>query len=271
MAANQQAPEPEFVHESFIEDVEEDQGGGFGNVVAWTLLVLIVVAFGLFVAVVHMPEREENIEAQANVIQCTDETSGLQVELLTSEKKYGEVAAQLAKVEADRTRMKGDLDDKAAALAALESSKNELEARLEREIATGDISIARRGNQLVVGVSDKILFNTGEAALNPRGQAVLARVAEIMKKNNRRFQVGGHTDSVPVAGSLKERYPTNWELSAARAIQVVRYLEEECDVPGDRLLATGFSRHRPVANNRSPQGRRRNRRIEIVMLSGKDR
>jgi chemotaxis protein MotB len=83
---------------------------------------------------------------------------------------------------------------------------------------------------------------------------------------DRVFQVGGHTDSAPPSETLQERFATNWELSTARGTNVVRYLEEECSVPGKQLIAAGFAWHRPVASNQKWKGKRKNRRIEIVML-----
>ena len=108
---------------------------------------------------------------------------------------------------------------------------------------------------------------TGDATLNERGQNVLRQVSKTMiGMPSRVFQVGGHTDSSPVSGKLQEQFATNWELSTTRATNVVRFLEEQCAVPGKQLVAAGFAWHRPIASNRSGRGKRKNHRIEIVML-----
>jgi chemotaxis protein MotB len=81
------------------------------------------------------------------------------------------------------------------------------------------------------------------------------------------FQIGGHTDAQRiVSAEVREQYPTNWELSTARATTVVRFLAEKCGVPGSRLVAAGYARYRPVASNATEAGKQRNRRIEIALL-----
>src|SRR5690606_19606235 len=112
-----------------------------------------------------------------------------------------------------------------------------------------------------------ILFDSGEAELNDGGKKVLAKVGETFAKmGDKIIQVGGHTDDVPISPKLHDRFPSNWELSTARATHVVRFLQDEGKIPGSRLLATGFSQYRPVASNASRGGRKKNRRIEVVLL-----
>jgi chemotaxis protein MotB len=81
------------------------------------------------------------------------------------------------------------------------------------------------------------------------------------------IHVEGHTDGVNPSPALRERFPTNWELSAARAINVVRFLQTQGNIPGPRLVASGFSEFRPAASNRTEVGRRRNRRIELNLIA----
>jgi chemotaxis protein MotB len=92
-------------------------------------------------------------------------------------------------------------------------------------------------------------------------------IAITRRGNDRIVQIGGHTDSARVVSpELVERYPTSWELSTARATNVVRFLREHSKLPGGRLLAAGFAEYRPAASNRSDKGRQKNRRIEIVLV-----
>jgi chemotaxis protein MotB len=114
-----------------------------------------------------------------------------------------------------------------------------------------------------VSVGDRVLFASGQSTLNPRGEEVLGRViAALGSLSDRRIRIEGHTDSTPVAADGS--FPTNWELSTARATTVVRFLEAQ-GVAGDRLVAVGYGPHRPVGDNRTANGRQRNRRIEIVL------
>ena len=158
--------------------------------------------------------------------------------------------------------------EREAAQEALERARAELVQQLHAEIQRGDVFVRLRGADLVVDVSDKVLFDPGEAEIKEGGRDVLAQVARTLRRvPNRVFQVGGHTDSTAIVSkSVREKYPTNWELSAARATTVVRYLSEQQGVPGKQLVAAGFARFRPVASNHTKEGRARNRRIEIAVL-----
>ena len=83
--------------------------------------------------------------------------------------------------------------------------------------------------------------------------------------DDKQIQVSGHTDSNPISEKLASQFPTNWELSVSRAINVVRFLEEKANVPAKNLIATGYGQHHPIASNKSAAGRARNRRIEILL------
>ena len=137
---------------------------------------------------------------------------------------------------------------------------------LKEEIKEGQIRIAQTGDRLTVNVSDQVLFASGSAQVQPKGKAVLRKVVGALKEmDDKRILVEGHTDNVPISGALKERFPSNWDLSAARATQVVRYLEEQ-GVNPKRLTASGRGEHQPLTSNATPEGRKQNRRIEIVLL-----
>jgi chemotaxis protein MotB len=146
--------------------------------------------------------------------------------------------------------------------------QSELASILEPQISAGNVSIKRRGNELVVDLSAQILFDSGRAEVNEAGQKVLAEVARsLVAVKGYSIQVGGHTDQMRVTNpETRERFPTNWELSTARATNVVRFLEERGKIPGSRLVATGFSQFRPVAPNNTEENRQKNRRIELLLL-----
>ena len=122
--------------------------------------------------------------------------------------------------------------------------------------------IAQRG--LVIRLlTDRVLFDSGLAELKPAAGPVLSKVAEILRKEGaHQVMVEGHTDTVPISGSV---FPTNWELSTARASRVVRFLIAR-GVASHRLSAAGYSALHPIATNLTAAGRSRNRRVEIVLL-----
>ncbi|HMA97261.1 MAG TPA: OmpA family protein [Polyangiaceae bacterium] len=183
-----------------------------------------------------------------------------------------EATKRFAELDDERQRLSGELRETAAqrqaTQSALEKTQAELAAKLAGEIKQGEVVIRLRGGDLVVDVSDKILFDTGKAEVSSRGQSVLKQVAASISRMPRRmFQVSGHTDAERIkSADVRERFATNWELSTARATNVVRFLQEKCGIPGRRLVAAGYAEHQPVASNATENGKQRNRRIEIALI-----
>jgi len=137
---------------------------------------------------------------------------------------------------------------------------------MKSEIAKGQVTISELKGRLTVNMVDAILFDSGRAEIKPDGLVVLGKVIEILKSvDDKAIRIEGHTDAIPISGSLTQRYPTNWELSAARAINVARYLQKQAINPA-HLSAAGFGEFKPVADNATLEGRAKNRRIEIVLV-----
>lgn len=132
--------------------------------------------------------------------------------------------------------------------------KNGLEGRIH-------VSLDERG--LVIRFLDTALFDLGQADLKPEARAILDNVAEILVRVPNLIRVEGHTDNLPIN---TYRFPSNWELSTARATTVVRYLVETYGLPPEHLSAAGYGEWRPVAPNDSPEHRAQNRRVDIVVL-----
>ncbi|NVB42730.1 OmpA family protein [Pseudenhygromyxa sp. WMMC2535] len=222
----------------------------------------------------RIAELEAEVEALQTEAKASSEAGATKLEAAeakveTLETKVEEQAGKIAELEGDKGSLEGELEQKSEALEQIKTLQDALAKSLVEEIETGDIRVSERGGYLVVDVSDKVLFSTGEAELSERGQKVISRLAEslLALPDQAVFQVGGHTDNQPIKSEeVKAKFPTNWELSAARATNVVRFLEESCEVPGKRLVAAGFSQFRPVANNKKPKSRAKNRRIEIALL-----
>jgi chemotaxis protein MotB len=142
----------------------------------------------------------------------------------------------------------------------------DLLSEMKGEIAQGQIAITELKGKLTVDVLDKILFDSGQTEIRPEGLLVLKRVVDILiTVTDKVIRVEGHTDSIPISGALAKRYPTNWELSAARALNVTRYLEKE-GIDPTLLAAVAFGEYQPVADNDTPEGRAKNRRIAIILL-----
>jgi chemotaxis protein MotB len=138
--------------------------------------------------------------------------------------------------------------------------------KMKNEISQGQVTISELKGKLTVNVVDAILFDSGKAEVKGSGMAVLKKVVEILKTvQDKAIRIEGHTDNVPIHGQLTARYPTNWELSAARAINVTRYLQEQ-GIDPLVLAAVAYGEYRPVATNDTEEGKARNRRIEIILV-----
>lgn len=132
-------------------------------------------------------------------------------------------------------------------------------ANEELEITT---QVSERG--LVIHVMESALFKPGSADLVPKAQRVLDVVADMAKPLPNHLRIEGHTDNTPIRTAV---YPSNWELSSARATEVVRYLTDEHGIPPSRISALGYGQYRPVAPNNTAENRAKNRRVDIVVLT----
>jgi chemotaxis protein MotB len=141
-----------------------------------------------------------------------------------------------------------------------------LVANLSEQVQKGQLQVRRYKDMLTVDVAEQLFFDSGKATLKDSGKAVLKEVAAAMKGyEDKAIRVVGHTDNVPIAKAWREVFPSNWELSAARATTVVRFLQE-AGIEPERLIATGRAEYAPVAPNDSEDGRQKNRRIEITLI-----
>jgi chemotaxis protein MotB len=149
----------------------------------------------------------------------------------------------------------------------LASAHDQLVKELQAEIENKEIQITQLADRLSVSLVDKILFPSGEAEITPAGLKVLERVGNIIKNvQDKIIRVEGHTDNVPIHPRLQKQFPTNWELSTARANNVVRFLQDKVGMDPGRLQAVGLSQYHPIASNEAATGRSQNRRIEIALL-----
>ena len=131
-------------------------------------------------------------------------------------------------------------------------------------VSQGKVRVTETARGVSIEISDSILFAQGEAGLSAGSTEVLQAIAQVLKTDSHAIQVEGHTDNVPIA---KVQFPSNWELSAVRASGVVRLFVEN-GIAEARLVAVGHGSNQPVASNDSAEGRLRNRRVKVMILSG---
>jgi chemotaxis protein MotB len=159
------------------------------------------------------------------------------------------------------------VEEKSNEISELKGTYDKLQDKMKDEIAHGDVLLTASGGRLRVDLVDKVLFESGDATISKRGEAVLSKVGAVLASiDDKQIQVSGHTDNNPISDKLKTQYPTNWELSVARATNVVRFLQEKANVPPEHMQASGSGEFQPVASNKNVKGRARNRRIEILLL-----
>lgn len=202
--------------------------------------------------------------ASGHAIGCQVEAKGLRAE-------NAAMLAEKDELKKERDALKARVSELTGKAAELEKANasiyQDLRKKLEKEIQEGKIQIAEMKNKLTMTMVDKILFPSGSAEVSKDGKAVLDKVISILKDvADKRIQVEGHTDNMRIISAVKAKYPTNWELSTARATQVVRYLQEAGGIDPKRLSAAGFSEYQPVSPNDTDEGKAKNRRIEIVLL-----
>jgi chemotaxis protein MotB len=180
-------------------------------------------------------------------------------------------------LEGDRETLRSSLSETERALEELRQRERQASARLEQfrgmlerfraMIESGQLRVRIVRGRMVVELPEGILFDSGRAELKDSGEATLTEVAQVLSTiQNRNFQIVGHTDNVPIRS---RRYPSNWELSTARAVTVSKFLID-AGVPATRLSAAGYAETQPVGENDTPEGRAQNRRIEIVLMPNLD-
>jgi chemotaxis protein MotB len=165
-------------------------------------------------------------------------------------------------------QQKAQLEEAKHAIEEAESRaklQNDLIGKLQKLIDAGQLKIVVRRSQIVLALSNDVLFDTGETEVKADGKKAIHQVAQVLRGvTGKRFQIAGHTDVAPIVSAKKKEFPTNWELSAARSIAVVKLLVSDGVNPAS-LSAAGYGPHDPVASNATPDGQAKNRRIEITL------
>jgi chemotaxis protein MotB len=227
----------------------------------WLLTIVLVLAAALGAAYwwLYRPQEASLAKARAEAASCSTQIRSLRTEIADLQAVHDELLETSATLSAQ-------VAAKEKELAALRSTHDELIGELKQEIADKQVEVERVRDKLRVEMVDEVLFDSGEAQLKPAGIAVLKKIGGVLAKSDRGIEVQGHTDNVPIHGALAKRFATNWELSAARAINVARFFQDQTGIAPERLSATARSEYEPRDTNETPEGRRRNRRIEILLV-----
>jgi len=220
--------------------------------------------------------QDQLAQAQKSLAAAQTELEGLRGQLAAKSGEAASLKDQLARKEAEVAALKTEVTTARAQADELSSTKQQLQTTLEKksseydqlasslkeEISAGRVELTELRGKMTVKMKDKILFSSGSAAIGKPGLAALQAVADALKNvSGKTIRVEGHTDNVP---AMRSKFASNWELSTARALAVVRFLQV-AGVDPAKLAAAGYGEYQPVAPNDSADGRSQNRRIEIVL------
>jgi chemotaxis protein MotB len=228
-----------------------------------------------------LQERNAALQAADKKINgLNDKVKSLEQALADEKQNVTELNARIAKLmmdmqaaSKDKSKLQTNLEQMTAALAELEKRRAATEARINEFkallarfkslIDAGKLKVRIVEGRMVVVLATDILFGSGSASLSKDGKAAIAEVARLLAEiPDRKFQVEGHTDNVPIASA---QYPSNWELASARAINVLKTMIES-GLPAERISAASYGDSRPAQANDSKEGKAANRRIEISIV-----
>ena len=186
-----------------------------------------------------------------------------------------EVRQETSDVEKENLKMNdGEMDAEQAMKLAdqiiekeLQEQMAELQEALKEQIDQGLISLDKEEKKIIIRIQEKGSFGSGSARLDPGFYKVIDRISEVLATRPGKILVAGHTDNIPIRTG---RFRSNWELSSARAVTVLHALLRNPRLDQRRVVVQGFADTRPVADNDTPQGRAKNRRVELIILRGRD-
>lgn len=179
-------------------------------------------------------------------------------------KVKSELGTELASTSAQLEATQKERDQLKAQREQAEKEAAEFREKLKKVVDSGALQVVIRKGRMTLNLPDNILFPSGSKTLKKEGKEALIQVAEVLKNvKDREFIIAGHTDSDPVkkGGAFK----SNWELSTARAVEVVNLMVENGVAP-EHLSAAGFGEFDPIGDNGSPEGKKKNRRLEIILM-----
>ena len=227
--------------------------------------------------IADLQKKNTDLEAQLKAVlaerdkvqKSLDDTTALAGELKNRLEKLGQ---NVDKLTSEKGQLARTLDDAKARLDELRKQKAAADARaatfhnliekFRSMIDAGQLKVIVRDGRMIIALESDVLFDSGKTVIKPAGQTALAKVAQVLAGiTDRKYQVAGHTDDVPIHTA---RFRSNWELSTARAVEVVNFLIASGMKP-QQLSAAGYGEFDPVAPNDTPEDRARNRRIEIVL------
>lgn len=199
--------------------------------------------------------------------KCIDSLADCQGRFKEKEDEKVQLSQEMGELQVSLEESQSTIEKQTKVIRDLHATRIKIERSLKEQIEDQEIKLEEIEGKLKVTLVDKLLFDAGKVEIAKRGKEVLLELADTLRENkDQNIVIEGHTDDVPIGLVLIEKYPTNWELSTARAVGVVRFLQEKGWLEPERLSATGYSYYKPVASNDTAEGRSQNRRIEMILV-----
>ncbi len=190
----------------------------------------------------------------------------LERENQTCRDELNQAQVQLSQTQIDLSTLEIDLKKKDIAVQQQSEAFNRMQEAMKAELDSKQVALKELEGKLTLTMVESILFDSGKADVKEEGRQALKKVADVLKNiQDQEIIIAGHTDNVQIGGRLAQIYPSNWELSTARAISVVKILVDD-GVDPRFLSGSGYSEYRPVADNETLEGRAQNRRMEIILM-----
>jgi chemotaxis protein MotB len=240
----------------FTDHVTRKGKSSAGAWIGWIVAVVMAVLAAVFVGLWN--GANTRYRTQLETLQA--HLNGLETDLATARAQNQTNHDLIASL---TNQVAGLQKEKELASKTSKSLEDEMRSQLESR----DVTISKLQGKLTVNIVDRVMFDSGEAVLKPDGEVVMRKIASILQQHPQlAIHVIGHTDNIPIRQTAQSRFASNWELSAARALAAVHFLTEHAGVDPHRVGAVGYGEFRPVADNATPEGRAKNRRIAITIL-----
>ena len=225
--------------------------------------IMLIVSFFLFIAACSStPKAPKPSPCVNDLTVCKNQLQQCRDQIISLTDRRDQLAKHLEECQLSAAEV---ISDKEAARLR----EAELRVLLEKELTDKNVEIEFLKGRLTIRMLNRIMFNSGSADILPIGKTTLDKVVQALVHTKDIIRVAGHTDNVRIGMKLSAKYPSNWELSAARASSVVRYFEGQHQIHPTRMEAVGLSEYHPLGTNDSDENRQRNRRVEII-LTAKD-
>lgn len=209
--------------------------------------------------------KDQIASLQSNIKDLNGKISALTSQNSQLGQQTSEQQSKLTQSQQDLQRQKQRLQQLEDLLNQQKAASDTLRSRMTEALKgfnSNELSVYQKDGKVYVSLSEKLLFPSGSAVVNPEGIDALSKLAAVLNLNSDvSVDIEGHTDSIPIRG----RYQDNWDLSTARANSIVRVLVNNYKVDPTRVISSGHSYYEPVASNSTPEGRAKNRRTEIIL------